>query len=176
MLVADLARLRGAAEFAAVAAALDPITSAIVLDAQLVRPPSGVPVRVLPEHSARLVGVGIDDLGPKCRTVKIALVYGDPAHARADGRLIEHELPTTALAGTRGEHFADLAAEWRVAANDRAVVISARLPSRRQPRRVAPARGARGPRRPRQARRLSCSRRCARCRHNEGGLLAARWW
>jgi hypothetical protein len=115
-------------EFAAVAAALAPITSSIVLDAQLVRPPSGVPVRVLPERSARLVGVGIDDLGPADRTLKIALVYDDPADARADAPLIEQALPTTPLPGTQGERFEDLAAEWRVAARDRAVVISARLP------------------------------------------------
>jgi len=115
-------------EFAEVAAALAPITSAIVLDAQLVRPPSGVPVRVLPERSARLAGVGIDDLGPADRILKIALVYDDPADALADAPLIEQALPTTPLPSAQGERFRDLAAEWRVTANDRALVISARLP------------------------------------------------
>jgi hypothetical protein len=88
-------------EFAAVATALDPITSAIVLDARLVRPPSGVPVRLLAERSARLVGVGIDDLGQRDRTLKIALVYDDEADARADAPLIEQALPTTPCRAAR---------------------------------------------------------------------------
>jgi hypothetical protein len=87
-----------------------------------------VPVRVLSERSARLVGVGIDDLGPADRTLEIALVYDDAADARADAPLIEQALPRTPLPVAQGERFQDLAAEWRVSANDRALVISARLP------------------------------------------------
>ena len=115
--------------FSAAATALDPITSAIVLDAQLVRPPFGVPYETLPQHSADLVAVGIDDAGSEGRTLKIALVYSDPERARSDAQLIERDLESTELPGAPGARFADIASEWNVTADDRAVVITARLPA-----------------------------------------------
>jgi hypothetical protein len=115
-------------DFAAAAAALDPITSAIVLDANLVQPPSGVPTPILTTFPARLVAVGIDDLGPSSRTIKIALVYESPDQARADAALIERDLPSTLVPGAQGTTFSDLASEWRVNADDRAIVVTALLP------------------------------------------------
>jgi hypothetical protein len=115
-------------DFAAAADALDPITSAIVLDADLVRPPSGVPTPILTAFPARLVAVGIDDLGPSSRTIKIALVYESSDQARADAALIERDLPSTSLPGAQGTTFSDLASDWRVKADDRAIVVTALLP------------------------------------------------
>lgn len=106
-------------DFAAAADTLEPITSAIVLDATLVRPPAGVPTPILPAFRARLLAVGIDDLGPSSRTIKIALVYESADQARADAALIERELPSTSLPGARGTTFSDLAPQWGVAANHR---------------------------------------------------------
>jgi hypothetical protein len=120
-------------DFAAAADALDPITSAIVLDANLVRPPSGVPTPILTSFPARLVAVGIDDLGPSSRTIKIALVYESSDQARADAALIERDLPSTSLPGAQGTTFSDLASDWRVNADDRAVVVTALLPPSSDP-------------------------------------------
>jgi hypothetical protein len=120
-------------DFAAAAEALDPITSAIVLDADLVRPPSGVPTPILTAFPARLVAVGIDDLGPSSRTMKIALVYESPDQARADAALIQRDLPSTSLPGAQGTTFSDLASEWRVNAEGRAIVVTALLPPNRNP-------------------------------------------
>jgi hypothetical protein len=119
--------------FSAAATALDPITSAIVLDAQLVRPPFGVPFETLPRHSADLVAVGIDDAGSDRRTLKIALVYSDPEQARSDAELIERDLESTELPGDPGTRFAEVASEWNVTVDDRAVVITARLPASSSP-------------------------------------------
>lgn len=115
--------------FSAAATALDPITSAIVLDAQLVRPPFGVPFETLPQHSADLVAIGIDDAGSEGRTLKIALVYDDPEQARSDAELIERDLASTELPGDPGSRLADVAPEWKVSVADGAVVITARLPA-----------------------------------------------
>jgi hypothetical protein len=120
-------------DFAAAADALDPITSAIVLDANLVQPPSGVPTPILTAFAACLVAVGIDDLGPSSRTIKIALIYESSDQARADAALIERDLPSTSLPGARGTTFSDLASEWRVTADDRAIVVSALLPPNSNP-------------------------------------------
>jgi hypothetical protein len=120
-------------DFAEAANALDPITSAILLDATLVQPPSGVPTPILTSFPARLVAVGLDDLGPSSRTIKIALVYDSADQARADAASIERDLPSTSLPGARGATFADLASEWRVMADDRAVVVTASLPPNGSP-------------------------------------------
>jgi hypothetical protein len=113
--------------FAAAADALDPITAAIVLDANLVRPPSGIPTTIIPSSPARLVAVGIDDLGPRRRTVKIALVYESAEQARSDAAVIERELPSATFPGGRGA-FADIAPAWRVSARGTAIVVTALLP------------------------------------------------
>lgn len=115
-------------DFAAAAEALDPITSAIVLDANLVRPPAGVPTPILPAFPALLVAVGIDDLGARSRTIKIALVYESPDQARADAALIKRDLASTSLPGAPDTTFSDLASEWRVETDDRAIVVTALLP------------------------------------------------
>jgi hypothetical protein len=120
-------------DFAAAADALDPITSAIVLDADLVRPPSGEPTPILTAFPARLVAVGIDDLGPSSRTIKIALVYESPDQARADAALIARDLPSTSLPGAQGTTFSDLASEWGVNAEGRATVVTALLPPKTDP-------------------------------------------
>ena len=122
------AKLAGDEDFDAAADALDPITSAIVLDATLVKPPSGAPTPILTSFPARLVAAGIDDLGPSSRTIKIALVYESSNEARADAALIERDLPSTSLPGTQGTTFSDLAPEWPVKAVGRAVVVTVSLP------------------------------------------------
>jgi hypothetical protein len=144
-------RLAADRDFAAAADALDPITSAIVLDADLVQPPSGVPTRIITSFPARLVAVGIDDLGPSSRTIKIALVYESSDQARADAMLIERALPSTSLPGAQGTTFSDLACRpprgrrYRLA------------PSERQPRNLAFACRAGRPRGARQTAGLICS-------------------
>lgn len=125
---APVQTLAGDEGLAAAATALDPVTAAIVLDARLVRPPSGAPADILPRHRARLVAVGIDDLGPSRRTIKIALVYDDADEAEEDASLIERDLADTRLPGARGSRFSDLAPEWRVTAEGRVVVVIAPLP------------------------------------------------
>jgi hypothetical protein len=120
-------------DFAAAADALDPITSAIVLDANLVQPPAGVPTPIIPAFPARLVAVGIDDLGPSRRTVKIALVYESADQARSDAALIERDLPATSLPGAQGSTFSELAPGWRVAAEGAAIVVTASLPPKTDP-------------------------------------------
>jgi hypothetical protein len=125
--------LRDDSDLAAAADALDPITSAVVLDANLVQPPAGVPTPILPAFSARLVAVGIDDLGPSSRTIKIALVYESSDQARADSALIERDLPSTSLPGAQGTTFSDLASVWRVHAEGRAIVITALLRPKSDP-------------------------------------------
>ncbi|HLG08486.1 MAG TPA: hypothetical protein VI409_07445 [Gaiellaceae bacterium] len=119
-------------DFSAAATALDPITSAVVLDAQLVRPPFGVPFETLPQHSADLIAVGIDDAGSEGRMLKIALVYSDPEQARSDAELIERDLESTELPGAPGSRFADVASEWNVTADDRVVLITASLSPEQQ--------------------------------------------
>jgi hypothetical protein len=114
-------------DYAAAADALDPITSAIVLDASLVQPPGGVPTPILTAFPARLVAAGIDDLGPSSRTVKIALVYESADQARADAALIERDLPSTPLPGAQSMTFSDLASSWSARAEGRAVVVTASL-------------------------------------------------
>jgi hypothetical protein len=136
---------------AAAAAALDPITSAIVLDASLVRPPSGVATRILPSFVARFVAVGIDDLGPESRTVKIALVYQREDEARSDAAVIDRELPSTTLPGVQGT-FSDIAPDWQVSVKGAAIVITALLPPRGGPVDVEVARRERRSRLPRQTR------------------------
>ncbi len=113
---------------AAVAAALDPVTAAIVLDSRLVRPPSGAPADMLALHQARLVAVGVDDLGPSRRTIKIALVYEDDGEANQDAARIERDLGDTRLPGDPNHRFSDLAPEWSVAADGKVVVVTALLP------------------------------------------------
>jgi hypothetical protein len=120
-------------DFAAAADALDPITSAIVLAANLVQPPAGVPTPILPAFPARLVAVGIDDLGPSRRTLKIALVYESADQARSDAALIERDLPATSLPGAQGTTFSELASEWRVNADDRTIIVTASLPQSSNP-------------------------------------------
>lgn len=120
-------------DFAAAAKALDPITSAILLDANLVRPPSGVPAAILPAFPARLVAVATDDLGPRSRTIKIALVYASSDQARADAALVERDLLSTSLPGAQGSRFSDIAREWRVRAEGPAVVVTALLPPHGDP-------------------------------------------
>jgi hypothetical protein len=84
VIAASTTRLASAAEtpsrtladyeaLAAAATAIDPVTSAVFLDARLVRPPSGVPVSVVADFPAHLVGVGLDDRGVDRRVVKIVL-------------------------------------------------------------------------------------------------------
>jgi hypothetical protein len=120
-------------DFAAAADALDPITSAIVLHASLVQPPSGVPTPILTAFPANLVAVGIDDLGPSSRTVKIALVYESADQAQADAAAIERDLPATSLPGAEGTTFSDIASGWRVGAKGRMVSFTALLPPSRKP-------------------------------------------
>jgi hypothetical protein len=120
-------------DFAAAAEALDPITSAIVLEATLVQPPAGVATPIITAFPARLVAVGIDDLGPSSRTIKIALVYESADQARADAALIERDLPSTSLPGAQGRTFSDIAADWRVDAKGRAIVGTALLPPNGSP-------------------------------------------
>jgi len=115
-------------DFAAAADALDPITSAVLLDANLIQPPSGAPTPIITAFPAGLLAVGVDDRGPLRRTIKVALVYENSDQARADAELIERDLPSTRLPGAPSTTFADLAPEWRVDAHDRAVVVSALLP------------------------------------------------
>ena len=120
-------------DFAAAADALDPITSAIVLDAGLVQPASGVPTPIITTFPARLVAVGIDDLGPANRIIKIALVYESSDQARADAALIERDLPSTSVPGINDTTFSDVASEWSVRADDRAVAVTALLPPNGDP-------------------------------------------
>jgi hypothetical protein len=120
-------------DFAAAGDGLDPITSAIVLDASLVRPPSGAPTPILTAFPARLVAVGIDDLGPSSRTIKIALVYKSADQALADAAAIDRDLPATSLPGAEGTTFSDIASDWRVGAKGRTVVITALLPPSGKP-------------------------------------------
>jgi hypothetical protein len=119
--------LAGDSDFAAAANALDPITSAIVLDASLVQPASGVPTPILTAFPARLVAAGIDDLGPSRRTIKVALVYESADEARADAVLIERDLPSSPVPGEQRTTFSNLASNWNARAEGRAVVVTAAL-------------------------------------------------
>lgn len=113
---------------AAAAAALDPVTSATLLDAELVRPATGAPTAVVPAFPARLVGAGVDDLGPERRTLKLVFVYDDTDQARSDAELIERALPDTPLGDAAHSRFSDLAPDWRVSAEGRTVRVTALLP------------------------------------------------
>jgi hypothetical protein len=126
-------RLAGERNLAAAARALDPITSAVILDARLVRPPSGVPFSILPAFSARVVGVGIDDLGAEKRTLKIALVYDVADRARSDAAVLERDLASAPLLGAPGSRFSDIAPEWKVSVEGPAIAIAARLPRTASP-------------------------------------------
>lgn len=113
---------------AAAAAALDPVTSAVLLDADLVRPPRGVPTQLVAQHPARIVGAGIDDAGARERMLKIVLVYEDAKQARADASEIERTLDSIPLAGAPGSRFADVAPAWQIESDDRTILITALLP------------------------------------------------
>jgi hypothetical protein len=113
--------------FAAAAAAISPITSAAFFDTRLIRPPSGVPVSVIAQYSARLVAIGIDDRGANQRVVKIVLVYDDAGQAAADAALIGQHLPASPLVGTQGKRFSDLSSEWNVTASGTSVMLEGRL-------------------------------------------------
>lgn len=114
--------------FAAAAAAIGPVTSAAFFDAGLLRPPSGVPVTVIAEFSARLVGIGVDDQGADRRVIKIVLVYETGDEAAADAKAIGDRLPGSRLIGAQTGRFSDVSSEWSVTAEGRAVTIRGRLP------------------------------------------------
>jgi hypothetical protein len=116
-------------DIAALLGALGPVTSAIVLDASLVRPPSGAPAAIIPRHEAMLLAVGIDDGGPGRRTLKVVILYEDEGDAADDAALIEDRLAGTELPGLPGTRFSEIAEDWSVARSGRAVVVSALLPS-----------------------------------------------
>jgi hypothetical protein len=54
-------------------------------------------------------------------------VYESADQARADAALIARDLPSTALPGARGTTFSDLASNWSVRAEGRAIVVAASL-------------------------------------------------
>ena len=119
--------------FAALAAALDPVTSAVVLDAHLVRPPTGVPAAILPRFAARRIAAGIDDRGSGQRTLKLGLLYDRADEAESDAATIRSRIASTRLSGAVGDRFSDVAAGWKVIAEGRVVKITATLPSGADP-------------------------------------------
>ncbi len=91
-------------DLALAANALGNVTSAIVLSPRLIRPPSGVPVRYLAANPAVLVAAGLDDRGPRDRSLTIVLVYADASQAAVDAAIFRQGLAAAPLAegGTFG--------------------------------------------------------------------------
>ncbi len=113
-------------------AALAQVTAAVILPPELVRPPTGVPVRLLAAEPAILVGAGIDDQGSSDRTVRIVLVYSETSQAASEAELLASTLAAAPL--TIGGTFADLFDGLSVrVVSGRAVVISGRLAVEQNP-------------------------------------------
>lgn len=122
------ASLAADVNLAAAATALGQVTSAAIFPAEQVRPPSGVLFTPIAQHSARVLGVALDDAGPGRSTIKIALVYRGPADARADADIFNHRLPRTTLSDDPHTRFGDIASGIRAqVASARVVLISGRL-------------------------------------------------
>jgi hypothetical protein len=117
--------------YADAARALDPITSAALVRPQLVRPPAGVPVTQLTNAVPELVGVGIDDLGPEGRTLKIVLVYGSEADATADGERIAERIATATA--PNGGPLAEIDGGWDVSVDKTVVRLAGVEPAGSQP-------------------------------------------
>ena len=114
------------ADLQVAAGALGRVTSAVVLPPELVRPPTGVPVRLLAAEPATLVAVGIDDRGRANRTVRIVLVYAEASQAESEAGIFASTLAAAPLTtgGTFGDLFDGLSAR---AVHGRVVVVSGRL-------------------------------------------------
>lgn len=108
------------------AAALGRVTSAAILPPELVRPPTGAPVRLLAAEPATLVAAGVDDQGPSDRTVRIVLVYAEASQAVREAEIFASTLAAAPL--TIGGTFEDLFDGLSVrVVHGRAVVVSGRL-------------------------------------------------
>jgi hypothetical protein len=113
---------------------LGDVTSAVILPAELVRPPSGVPVEYLAAAPAELVAAGLDDGGPADRLVKIVLVYGLAAEAAADAQTFEARIAAAPLVTQERSTFGDLLEDIAVQVlGERAVAITGRLAPGEQP-------------------------------------------
>ncbi|MEZ5102756.1 MAG: hypothetical protein R3C15_23790 [Thermoleophilia bacterium] len=126
-LASDGRRLADRADFAAAARAIDPVTAAVVLDASLVRPPSGVPVRVVATRPASLVAAGVLDRGEDGGVLELAIVYENEVAAEEEAGVLEQALPTLELTAPAGRRLVELGSDWAVEAVGRAVLVTARV-------------------------------------------------
>ncbi len=120
------------ADVRVVGEALARVTAAVILPPELVRPPTGVPIRLLAAEPAVLVAAGIDDQGTSGRTLRIVLVYSEAAQATSEAELLAQTLAAAPL--TTGGTFADLFDGLSVGVvRGRAVVVSGRLAVEQNP-------------------------------------------
>jgi hypothetical protein len=115
------------------ARSLGPVTAAVILPAELVRPPAGSAIAPIAAEPATLVGVGVDDGDAGGRVIKIAIVYETDAAASAEAQLFEDSLPSAELP-VRGATVGELLGDPIVSVQGgRAVLVEGRLPAGEDP-------------------------------------------
>ncbi len=90
------------------ARAIGPVTAAVILPAELVRPATGVLVVPVAEEAPRVVAVGIDDRGASDRVFKVALVYGSAEEAEKESERLAKAFGDADVPTRTDERFSDL--------------------------------------------------------------------
>jgi hypothetical protein len=121
------------ADLVTVARALGPVTAALVLPADLVRPAAGALITPIADARPLRVGVGLDDQGPTARTVSIVLLYDTAELAESEAVALagfgQTEVPTQ-----NGETFGDALSGLTVTVvEERAVLIRGRVVAGQDP-------------------------------------------
>jgi hypothetical protein len=115
-------------DLAAAAHALGPVTAAVILPADLVRPPVGELVVPVVEEPVLILGVGVDDRGGSDRIFKVALVYEAPAAAEQEAERLADAFADAEVPTRAGQHFSDLFEEPSAeVVGDRAVLLQGRI-------------------------------------------------
>jgi hypothetical protein len=115
-------------DLATAARGLGPVTAAVILPAELVRPPAGVLVVPVAHEPARLVAAGVDDRGGSDRIFKVVLVYGAAAEAEREAERLAEAFAGAEVPTRAGQRFADLFEDLHAeVVAERAVLLEAHI-------------------------------------------------
>lgn len=112
--------------------ALGSFTSAAILPSSSIRPPSGALYAPLVERHSSFLAVALDDRGVGGRTVRLALVYRQPADAKGDARILARKLRGARLIDQPATRFDEILVGLRVKAVGRVVLIGGALAASQQ--------------------------------------------
>jgi hypothetical protein len=115
-------------DLAVAARALGPVSAAVILPAELVRPAAGVLVVPVAEEPARVVAVGVDDRRGDERIFKAVLVYETAAEAEREAERLAEAFGDADVPTRTDQRFSDLFEELEAeVVADRAVLLEARI-------------------------------------------------